>query len=103
MTAPARRNILQGWAPIIGAFAIWFAHFLVIYAGALIWPHQPPAKALAGIATVVALVALAVLFGRVRAADASSDQTRFGRRFGMGSIFIAAAGILFDVTPVLFG
>lgn len=97
---PART--LKGWTPIIGAFSIWFAHFLLVYMAALIWPHQPMARIVAAVATAVALAALAVLFVKLRAAGPTGDQTRFARGFGLGSIFIATAGILFDAAPVLF-
>lgn len=98
--APA--ETLKGWVPIIGALSIWFAHFLLAYTAALIWPHQPMAKIVSVIITVVALAMLAVLFVKLRAAAPTSDQTRFARRFGLGSIFIATAGTLFDAAPVLF-
>ena len=97
-----RSRALKGWTPIIGPLSVWFVHFLIVYAAALIWPHQSIAKLVAAIATVVALIALAVLFIKLRAADPTSDQTRFARYVGLVSLFIATAGTLFDAAPALF-
>ena len=102
MKRQAPSPALSGWTPIIGPLCIWFAHFLVIYAAALIWPHQPLAARIGIVATVPAIIALGVLFWRLRTAEPTSGQTRFARRFGFGSIFIATAGVLFDAMPALF-
>lgn len=99
--APSRR-VLHGWWPIIGAFSIWFAHFLVVYGAALLWPHNPAANIVALAATVPALTALVLLFFKLRSANPRSGQTEFARRFGLGSTFIATAGVLFDAAPALF-
>lgn len=96
------RNALRGWTPIIGAFSIWFAHFFVVYGAALVWPDQMTANVVGIIATVPALIALGVLFVRMRSTEATSHHTEFTKRFGLGSIFIATAGTLFDAMPALF-
>ena len=92
---------LTGWLPIVGAFSIWFAHFLVIYAAAEIWKHQPIATIVCLVATALALVALILLFFQLRRATPTDEQTRFAKRIGLGSIFIATVGTLFDALPAL--
>lgn len=103
MTAAASpRNVLRGWTPILGAFSIWFAHFLVVYVAALIWPHQRTAIIVAVVATAAALGALTWLFLELRAAAPASGQTRFARRFGLGAVFIGGAATVFDAAPIFF-
>ena len=95
--------ILRGWTPIIGALSIWFAHFLIAWGAASIWPHQSLANVIMLVATLIALAALAWLFLRLRAAEPAGDQTVFARRFGLGSLFFATVATLFDAVPALIG
>ena len=103
MSADADRGSFAAWVPITGAFSIWFAHFLLIYAAALIWPDQALAKVAAAVATLLALGLLALLFRWLRSVHAGGAQTAFARRFGMGSLFIATAATVFDAVPALIG
>ncbi len=99
--ARAPDRVLKGWVPIIGAFSLWFAHFLLVYLPALIWPDQFIARLIAIIATAAARVGFWILFRRIRTASATSEQTGFARRFGFGALFISVAGIIFDALPAL--
>lgn len=95
-------HALRGWTPVIGAFSIWFAHFLAVYLAALIWPAQAMAHIVGIGVTIMALGVLMWLLVRLRTAGPTNHQDRFARRFGLGSIFIATAAILFDSIPALF-
>lgn len=95
--------ILEGWTPIIGALSIWFGHFMIAWSAGEIWAHQTLANTITIVATLIALVALAWLFLRLRAADPAGDHTAFLRRFGLGSVFYATVGTLFDAAPALIG
>jgi hypothetical protein len=99
--SPRPSRLLTGWTPIIGAFSIWFAHFMIAWGAASIWPHQVIAKAVTLVATIGAILALAILFARLRAAAATGSHTSFARRFGLGSVAIATLATLFDALPAL--
>lgn len=93
--------ILRGWTPIIGALSIWFAHFMIAWGAASIWPDQWLANGITIVATLIALAALAWLFVRLWAAKPAGDHTAFSRRFGLGSVFFATVATLFDAVPAL--
>ena len=92
---------LSGWRPILTAFSIWFAHFMLCWAATEIWPNQWRANQLAWGFTVVALLAMGVHFLRLRAAIPRGDLTGFTSRFTYGAIAIATVAILFSALPSL--
>ena len=89
-----------GW-PIVTAFAIWFAHFMVIWAAGEIWPYQWTANALAWGVTAVALLALGVHYVRSKAQHADGDLPGWSYRFARGAIAIATAAVVFTALPSL--
>lgn len=93
--------ILKGWIPIIAALSVWFAHFLISWGAASIWPGQAVAKGINLGVAAIALGALVWLFRRLRSAETSEHHSAFVRRFGLGSVFFAIAGTLFDAAPAL--
>ena len=95
MTVPQR----SGWGPIVTAFSIWFAHFMVCWAAVEIWPHRWPANAVAWAATVVALAALGLHLRRVTASPDSGDVQQWNHRFALGAIALATAAVLFSALP----
>ncbi|UUX95254.1 hypothetical protein [Aquabacterium sp. J223] len=91
------------WRPLVGAFSIWFAHFMGCWVAAeLWWPRQWPANALAWALTPLALAALAFEWKRVRhGMSAAGDFAGWNRRIGTGAIAIAAAAVVFGALPSL--
>ncbi|MXP41397.1 hypothetical protein GRI75_07045 [Altererythrobacter soli] len=80
------------WNTVLLAFAIWSAHFLVAYGGALIFPGQAMVLWIALAAFVGALVALMWLWLR-------------RTRTPLGTLAVALAGlfVVFDTLPALLG
>lgn len=89
------------WGPILTAFTIWFAHFMVCWAAAEIWPHQWPAHALAWVATAAALLALGVHLVRAHAGRAAGMLQAWSHRFAQGATVLAAVAVLFSALPSL--
>lgn len=88
------------WWPIVTAFVIWFAHFMVIWAASeIIWPHQWTANAVAWVATAIALLALGVHWGRVRARHAAGGLADWNYHFALGAVAIATAAVVFSALP----
>ncbi len=85
--------------PIVAAFAIWFAHFMVIWAAGEIWPHQWTANAVAWGVTAIALVAVGVHFVRLKAQHADGALPGWSYRFARGAIAIATAAVVFSAIP----
>ncbi len=83
------------------AFAIWFAHFMVIWAAGEIWPHQWTANAWAWGATVVALLAVGVHDARLRAHHAEGRLSGWSYRLARGATAIAIAAVVFSALPSL--
>lgn len=90
---------LSGWRPIVTAFSIWFAHFMLCWAAVEIWPHGWRANLLAWGFTVVALAAMAAHFVQLRRADVQAEAARFNRRFAYGATAIATLAVLFTALP----
>lgn len=85
--------------PIVTAFAIWFTHFMVVWAASEIWPHQRTANVLAWAATVIALLCIGVYHRRSRARYADGSLSGWNYRFAQGSAAIAAAAVVFSAMP----
>lgn len=85
--------------PIVMAFVIWFAHFMVLWAGAEIWPHQWAANALAWVVTAIALLAVGVHSVRLKAQHAEGCLSGWNYRFARGAAAIAAAAVVFTALP----
>jgi hypothetical protein len=85
--------------PIVTAFTIWFAHFMVIWAAGEIWPHQWIANALAWGGTAIALLAVGVHFVRVKAQHADGGLPDWNYHFARGAVAIATVAILFSAVP----
>lgn len=85
--------------PIVTAFAIWFAHFMVIWAAGEIWPHQWTANAVAWGATAIALLAVGVHDVRLKARHADGRLSGWSCRLARGSAAIATAAVVFSALP----
>jgi hypothetical protein len=85
-----------GWRPMIGAFVIWFGHFMGSWVAVELWPGQWPANALAWGLTAGAL---GVEWSRLRAGAARGELADWSRRVGPGAIAIAAAAVVFGALP----
>ena len=92
---------LAGWRPLIGAFVIWFVHFMGCWVAVEIWPRQWTANALAWGLTALALGALFVEGWRLRAGAARKPLAHWNRRIGRGAVAIAAAAVVFGALPSL--
>jgi hypothetical protein len=85
--------------PIVTALAIWFAHFMVIWAASEIWPHQWTANAVAWGATAIALLAVGVHDVRLKARRADGRLPGWSYRIARGSTAIATAAVVFSALP----
>ena len=83
------------------AFAIWFAHFLVIWAAGEIWPHQWTANAWAWGATAVALLAVGVHDVRLKARHTEGRLSGWNYRLARGAAAIAMVAVVFSALPSL--
>jgi hypothetical protein len=92
---------LSSWQPILMAFSIWFAHFMLCWAVVEIWPNQWLANQLAWGFTAVALLAMGAHFLSLRAAAPRGALTGLTHRFAYGAIAIATVAILFTAFPSL--
>jgi hypothetical protein len=92
-------SALAGWRPLIGAFVVWFVHFMGCWVAVEIWPGQWVANALAWGLTALALAALGVEALRLRAGAARGDLAGWNRRIGQGAIAIAGAAVVFGALP----
>jgi hypothetical protein len=92
---------LSGWSPLLTAFGIWFAHFMLCWATAEVWPGQWQANASAWAATALALAALGLHTGRMRALGAPGEVTAWTHRLGRGASAIAGVAIGFGAVPSL--
>lgn len=92
---------LAGWRPILTAFTIWFAHFMLSWSAVEVWPGRPIAHWLAWLFTGVALVALGLHWRRIEAATPTGELTGWTRRFARAAVAIATVAVLFVALPSL--
>lgn len=90
----------SGW-PVVTAFGIWFAHFMVIWAAGEIWPQQWTANAWAWAATAIVLLAMGLHYVRLKARHAEGDLPGWSYRFARGAIAIATVAVVFSALPSL--
>ena len=90
------------WRPIVTAFVIWFAHFMVIWAASEIWPHEWMANTVAWAATAIALLAIGVHWVRVKAQHAEGELSDWNHHFALGAVAIATVAVVFSASPSLF-
>lgn len=85
--------------PIVTAFAIWFVHFMMLWAGGEIWPHQWTAHALAWSVTAIALLALGVHHLQLKARHADGGLPGWSYRLGRGAVAISTTAVAFTALP----
>lgn len=90
-----------GWRPLVGAFVVWFAHFMGCWVAAETWPRQWPANVAAWVLTALALAALAVERRRLHTDAARGRLAPWQGRVGCGAVAIAAAAVVFGALPSL--
>ena len=93
---PGRYSETTDWTGTAWIFAIWAAHFSVLWGASSIFPDQAAARWIALVATLIALAALALLW-RARARRAGRD------RILLLATGVAALSILFGSLPALVG
>lgn len=99
MKALKHSNGQSSGQPIVTAFAIWFVHFMMVWAAGEIWPHQWTANALAWAFTAIALLAVGVHYVRLKAQHADGDLPGWSYRFARGAVAIATAAVVFTALP----
>lgn len=99
MKALERSSAASSVQPIVTAFAIWFVHFMVLWAAGEIWPHQWTANVWAWGATAMALLAVGVHDVRMKARHAHGDLPGWSYRLARGAIAIATAAVVFTALP----
>jgi hypothetical protein len=90
---------LSGWRPMLAAFVVWFAHFMLCWAAVEVWPRQWQANVLAWALTAVALAALGAQWARLHASLPRDELARWNHRFGQGAIAIAGVAVVFSAVP----
>ena len=85
--------------PVVTAFAIWFVHFMMLWAASEIWPHQWTANALAWAFTAIALLAVGVHCVRLKARHADGELPGWSYRVARGAVAIATAAVVFTALP----
>lgn len=83
------------WKAVAAAFAIWAAHFSLLWAGSSVFPADQAARWIALAGTIAALGALAVLM--VRCARTSSAAVP------LLACGLSATAVLFGALPALIG
>ena len=99
MKALKHSNGQSSGQPIVTAFAIWFVHFMMLWAAGEIWPHQWTANALAWAFTAIALLAVGVHYVRLKARHVDGDLPGWSYRFARGAVAIATAAVVFTALP----
>ena len=85
--------------PIVTALVIWFLHFMALWAAGEIWPHQWTANVLAWGVTAIALLAVGVLYFRLKAQHADGSLSGWSYRFARGATAIATTAVVFSALP----
>ena len=99
MKALKHSNGQSSGQPVVTAFAVWFVHFMMLWAAGEIWPHQWTANALAWAFTAIALLAVGVHYVRLKAQHADGDLPGWSYRFARGAVAIATAAVVFTALP----
>lgn len=94
MTGHEYRNRTDLLTPAL-ALAIWAVHFSLLWAANSVFPDLPLARWIAAFLTLLAAAGLVRLWKRGEVRSVKSVP-------GLG-IAIAAAGVVFDLLPALFG
>lgn len=89
------------WLPIVGAFAIWFVHFMVSWAASEIWAHERTANGVAWAATALALLAMAAHALYIRARRAAGALAEWHCHLALGAVALATVAMLFSALPSL--
>lgn len=84
---------------IVTAFAIWFVHFMVLWAAGEIWPHQWTANALAWGATAIALVALSIHYGQSKTQQGDEGFSGWSYRIERGTVLFTMVAVVFSALP----
>ncbi len=92
---------LDGWQPMVTAFAVWFVHFMLCWMAVEIWPRQWAANVVAWGATVLAVLILVVHLLRLQNSGARGPLAAWNRRLGRGATAIAGVAVLFGALPSL--
>lgn len=101
MTALKQSSGQSSGRPIVTALVIWFVHFMVLWAAGEIWPHQWTANVLAWGVTAIALLAVGVHYGRLKAQHADGGLSGWSYRFARGASAMATAAVVFSALPSL--
>lgn len=90
-TSPAR--------PVVTAFVIWFAHFVLCWTAAEIWPDNARANQLAWGFTGLALLAVGMHVARQVPRDTRSGDVESTWLIARGAAAVASVAILFTAVP----
>jgi uncharacterized membrane protein YidH (DUF202 family) len=85
--------------PVMTAFVIWFAHFMLCWVAVELWPSESRANELAWSFTALALLAMGVHLVRVERRVERGELADFSRRLARGAIAIATVAVLFTALP----
>lgn len=98
---PTNASGLAAWMPLVGSLVVWFAHFMVCWTAAEVWPHRWPANLLAWVATVLALLVLAGYWRHLRRGRRVDALSRWVHGLGLGATALAAVAVVFSALPSL--
>lgn len=97
MNAAAR----SGRQPVLTAFIVWFAHFMLCWVAVEIWPGEWRANTLAWVFTAIALLVIGVNFVRLQRRAERRELADASHRFARGAIAIATVAVVFTALPSL--
>lgn len=93
--------MMSNWRMLLGAMTIWAMHFALIWTAASIWGTSTIAKAVAGIGTVLALAALAIIARRIASQPAGDSVDNWFRSLGLTSCAVAALSVVWQAAPAV--
>jgi hypothetical protein len=85
--------------PMLTAFIIWFAHFMICWVAVEIWPAGWRANQLAWGFTALALLAMGVHFVQLDRRAECGELAHFSHRLARGAIAIATVAVVFTALP----
>lgn len=89
------------WSPLLTAFTTWFAHFMACWAASEFLSRPGAAHAVAGAATVLALLALGVHLWSAHSQRAAGVLPDWSHRFAQGAVALATVAVLFNALTAI--
>ena len=93
---------MAAWRTMLGGLLIWAGHFFTLYILGSVFGTSTPARIGTGIATLVALIAAAVLLVSVRRPAEADPLFRWMASIKALAIGLAIIAVIWQAMPALF-